>query len=175
MCYAPRFSSFINMSFSVTVRLKTRLFGLDHPMLDLQFVCDNLETIRVNCVDRHVEVDLQCIVSLREKRAILITETDLIRHEQKDTASLIPKAAAADKPALLEKGRALRERVTQKEVELAAVEADVRSALMTIPNLTHPETPRGGEAESKIVRTWGSRQRSTSSPSSTWPSPRSTI
>ncbi len=130
--------------------------GLDHPMLDLQFVCDNLETIRVNCVDRHVEVDLQCIVSLREKRAILITETDLIRHEQKDTASLIPKAAAADKPALLEKGRALRERVTQKEVELAAVEADVRSALMTIPNLTHPETPRGGEAESKIVRTWGS-------------------
>src|SRR4029077_20601737 len=65
------------------------------------------------------------------------------------------KAAAADKPALVEKGRALRERVSQLEVELAKVETDVRAALMTIPNLTHPDAPLGDEADSKTVRTWG--------------------
>lgn len=124
-------------------------------MLDLQFVCDNLEAIRTNCKHRHVEADLHHIVSLRDRRSMLIVQTDETRHEQKETSALIPKAAAADKPALIEKGRALRERVSQLEADLAKVEADVRTALMTIPNLTHPDAPLGGEADSKTVRTWG--------------------
>lgn len=124
-------------------------------MLDLQFVCDNLEAIRTNCKHRHVEADLHHIVSLRDRRSMLIIQTDETRHEQKETSALIPKAAAADKPALIEKGRALRERVSQLEADLAKVEADVRTALMTIPNLTHPDAPLGGEADSKTVRTWG--------------------
>ena len=124
-------------------------------MLDLQFVCDNIETIRTNCEHRHVQTDLQHIVSLRDRRSMLIVQTDETRHEQKQTSALIPKAAAADKPALVDKGRALRERVAQLEAELAKVEADVRTALMTIPNLTHPDAPLGEEADSKTVRTWG--------------------
>ena len=86
---------------------------------------------------------------------MLIVQTDETRHEQKETSALIPKASAAEKPALIEKGRALRERVSQLETDLAKVEADVRTALMTIPNLTHPDAPLGGEADSKTVRTWG--------------------
>ena len=86
---------------------------------------------------------------------MLIVQTDETRHEQKETSALIPKAAAAEKPALIEKGRALRERVSQFEADLAKVEADVRTALMTIPNLTHPDAPLGDEADSKTVRTWG--------------------
>ncbi len=124
-------------------------------MLDLQFVCDNLEAIRTNCKHRHVEADLHHIVSLRDRRSMLIVQTDEVRHEQKETSALIPKAAAAEKPALIEKGRALRERVGRLEADLAKVEAEVRTALMTIPNLTHPDAPIGGEADSKTVRTWG--------------------
>jgi seryl-tRNA synthetase len=124
-------------------------------MLDLQFVCDNIETIRTNCGHRHVEADLDQIVLLRDKRSQLITQADQTRHEQKETSALIPKAAPADKQALVEKGRALRERVAQLEAELTKVEADVRSGLMTIPNLTHPDAPLGEEADSKTVRTSG--------------------
>jgi seryl-tRNA synthetase len=124
-------------------------------MLDLQFVCDNLETIRTNCEARSVQADLELIVSLRDRRSTLIMQTDQTRHDQKETQALIPKAAPADKQALIEKGRSLRERVAQQEAELAQVECEVRTALMAIPNLTHPDAPRGAEADSKTVRTWG--------------------
>jgi len=124
-------------------------------MLDLQFVCDNLETIRTNCQNRNVEADLHRILSLRDRRSTLISESDRIRHEQKETSALIPKAAPADKQAHIEKGRALRERIAQLDAELVTVESDVRAALMTVPNLTHPDAPLGGEADSKTVRTWG--------------------
>lgn len=128
-------------------------------MLDLQFVCDNLETIRTNCGHRHVEADLDQIVSLRDQRSHLITQADQTRHEQKETSALIPKAAPADKQALVEKGRALRERVAQLEAELAKVETDIRAGLMTIPNLTHPDAPLGEEADSKTVRTFGTPRK----------------
>lgn len=128
-------------------------------MLDLQFVCDNLDTIRTNCKQRHVQADLHHIVALRDRRSMLIVQTDETRHEQKETSALIPKAAAADKPSLIEKGRALRERVSQLEAELAKVEVDVRAALMTIPNLTHPDAPLGEETDSRTVRTWGTPPR----------------
>ncbi|MBS0202011.1 MAG: serine--tRNA ligase [Planctomycetes bacterium] len=124
-------------------------------MLDLQFVCDNIELVRTNCHHRHVQADLHHILSLRDRRSTLIAQTDQTRHEQKETSALIPKAAPADKQSLVEKGRALRERVSQLEAELANVEHDVRAALMTIPNLTHPDAPIGEEADSKTVRTWG--------------------
>ena len=122
-------------------------------MLDLQFVCDNLDVVRANCQHRHVEADLHGIVSLRDRRSMLITEVDKVRHEQKETSALIPKAAPADKQALVEKGRAMRERIAQLDAELAGVETEVRAALMTIPNLTHPDAPVGEEADSKTVRT----------------------
>lgn len=128
-------------------------------MLDLQFVCDNLETIRANCQHRHVQADLDQIVALRDQRSGLITQTDQTRHEQKETSALIPKAPPADKQALVEKGRSLRERVTQLEAELSKVEVDIRAALMTIPNLTHPDAPIGGESDSKTVRAWGTPRK----------------
>jgi len=124
-------------------------------MLDLQFVCENLETIRQNCELRHVAAELDQIVALRDQRSQLITQTDATRHEQKETSARIPKATAADKPALVEKGRALREQVAQLEAELATVETRIRAALMTVPNLTHPDAPRGEECDSRTVRTWG--------------------
>ena len=124
-------------------------------MIDLQFVCDNLDAVRTNCRNRHVEADLHRIISLRDRRSALITEADGVRHEQKETSALIPKAAPADKQGLVEKGRAMRERIQQLEKELADVEAEVKAALITIPNLTHPDAPLGGEADSKTARTWG--------------------
>jgi seryl-tRNA synthetase len=124
-------------------------------MLDLQFVCDNIEAIRANCQHRNVQADLHHIVSLRDRRSMLIVQTDQTRHEQKETSAQIPKASAADKPILVEKGRALREKIAQFEAELATAETEVRAALMTIPNMTHPNAPLGGEADSKTVRTWG--------------------
>src|SRR5689334_5842932 len=42
------------------------------------------------------------------------------------------------------------------EKQLRQVEADLRAALATIPNMSHPEAPVGTTAEdNKVLRTWG--------------------
>ena len=37
-------------------------------MLDLQYICDNLEAVAANCSARGVDVDIAAIVRLREDR-----------------------------------------------------------------------------------------------------------
>ena len=89
-------------------------------MLDLQFLCDNLDAVAANCRNRGVKVDLSQVISLRDRRNQIIGEADRTRHEQKELSSRIPKADAASKPALVEQGRQLREKVASLEEEIAA-------------------------------------------------------
>jgi seryl-tRNA synthetase len=125
-------------------------------MLDLQFICDNVELIAENCRERGVEVDLEKLVQLRRRRGELISEGDHLRHEQKDLAARIPKEKdAAQKQALVARGKQLKELVAANEAAVREVEVDLRQEQMRVPNLSHPDAPRGTEADSKVVRTWG--------------------
>ncbi len=125
-------------------------------MLDLQFLCDHLDAVRTNCRNRGVTVDLENVLPLRDKRNALILEADKTRQEQKTLAAQIPKADAASKPALVERGRQLREAVAAFEVEQKEIEAQLRAVQCSVPNMTHADAPVGAlESDNKVVRTWG--------------------
>ncbi len=125
-------------------------------MLDLQFVCDNLDAVRANCQKRHVVAELDRLLEFRETRSELIVALDKDRQRQNEIAQAIPKEKSPEaRQALIEEGKTLKQSVPTVEVKLKEVEAEIRTALMSVPNMTHPETPVGEEVDSKTVRTWG--------------------
>lgn len=125
-------------------------------MLDLQFLCDNLEAVKANCRNRGVTVDLDPLLPLRDRRNALIVEADKTRNEQKTVAAQIPKADAAAKPALIERGKQLREAVAKFEVDQKEIETQLRAIQSSVPNMTHPDAPVGAlESDNKVIRTWG--------------------
>jgi len=125
-------------------------------MLDLQYICDNLDAVRENCTHRGVEVDLARLLELREQRSRLISETEQRRHEQKETSSKIPKATADERPELIARGKTLKEQITAGEERLKQVEEELAGLLKQIPNMTHPDVPVGkAEHDSVTLRTWG--------------------
>lgn len=125
-------------------------------MLDLQFVCENLDAVRANCRNRHVVADLDRLLELRETRSQIIVSLDKDRQRQNEIAQAIPREKAPDaRQALIEEGKTLKQSVPAVEARLKDIEADVRSILMAVPNMTHPDVPLGEEADSKTVRTWG--------------------
>ncbi|WP_373651588.1 serine--tRNA ligase [Schlesneria sp. DSM 10557] len=127
-------------------------------MLDLQFVCENLDAVRANCQNRHVNADLDRLLELRDLRSQLIVAVDKDRQRQNEIAQAIPKEKSPDtKKALIDEGKSLKQSAPANEARLKEVEADVRAALMTIPNMTHPVAPIGEEADSVTVRTWGQK------------------
>ncbi len=126
-------------------------------MLDLNFICDNVEAVAANCRNRGVTLDLDAIVALRHKRNELITSGDSLRKEQKDSAALIPKTKdPAEREALIARGKELREKVTVIDAELVTIETQLREQQMRVPNMTHPDAPVGElESQSVVARTWG--------------------
>ncbi|MDQ3331115.1 MAG: serine--tRNA ligase [Planctomycetota bacterium] len=125
-------------------------------MLDLQFICENRELIEANCRNRGVAVDVAAIVALRDRRSELIQQEDGLRHEQKEASSLIPKTKdAAEKQRLIARGKELREQISRAEADRKQAEDELRALQGTIPNLSHPDAPIGGEDASRTIRTWG--------------------
>ncbi len=127
-------------------------------MLDLTFITENADSIRENCRNRGVEVDLEGLLSLADSRRGLIGSGDRLRQEQKDIAARIPKATPEDRPGLIARGKELRELVSANEKQVGEVEDQLRTRQMQIPNMTHPAAPVGpDESHSVTAREYGEK------------------
>ena len=124
-------------------------------MLDLQFIVENKDSVLENCRNRGVTIDIDEVLKLRDERSKLQSEGDNLRREAKETSSQIPKASADDRPALIARGKELRELVNANEAAAKEVAAHLKAEQSRIPNITHPDVPVGHESDSVTLRTWG--------------------
>ena len=123
-------------------------------MLDVHFIRENLDAVRANCQNRNVPADVDAVVRLDDERKHLVQETQVVQQRQNEIAKLMKaEKDPAKKQALIQEGRDLREKVTLLESSIKGVEAKLRAALMTVPNMTHPAAPVGNE--NKVVSKWG--------------------
>src|SRR5262245_26683806 len=126
-------------------------------MLDAAFIRDNLDAVKANCRNRNVKADVDRVVQLDDERKRLVQETQTLQQRQNEVAKLTGKEKdPAKRQELIAEGKALKEKVAGQETRLKQVEADLRAALTTIPNMTHPDAPVGTQAEdNKVLRRWG--------------------
>ena len=125
-------------------------------MLDLQYIADNLDAVAENCRNRGINVDVSAIPGLRDRRSALIAETDNLRHEQNETSAKIPKASKDNRPTLIARGKELKESITANDAALKEVESELRTLMLQIPNVTHPDAPvSSDESDYVTLRTWG--------------------
>lgn len=126
-------------------------------MLDLQYICDHRDLVVDNCKKRGVEVNVDAVIRLRDERNSLIAKGDELRRQQKELSAQIPKAAAAERAALVEQGKQLRDQVSATEEAQKKIEEQLREEQIRIPNMTHPSAPVGGEADAFELRVWGEK------------------
>jgi seryl-tRNA synthetase len=126
-------------------------------MLDIQYIHDHLDEVKTNCRNRNIKADVDQVVQLDDERRRLIQETQVIQQRQNEIARLTKGAKdPAERQKLIQEGKSLKEKVSGQEKQLKQAESDLRAALSTIPNLSHPEAPVGTTAEdNKVIRTWG--------------------
>jgi seryl-tRNA synthetase len=126
-------------------------------MLDANYIRENLEAVKSNCRNRNVKAEVDRVVQLDDERKRLIQEIQTIQQRKNEIDKLIPKEKdATRKQGLIQEGRSLREKVAALESQSKQVEGDLRSVLLTIPNMSHPAAPVGTTAQdNKVLRRWG--------------------
>ncbi len=119
-------------------------------MLDLQFIRDNPDIVRAAMKNKNRDgaVDLDRLLSLAEERkqaAGQISEINRRRNE-----------AAAARDAV--RGKALKDDLQALEERYAALEKELVSLLIKLPNIPSPDTPIGAdESQNTVLREWGER------------------
>jgi seryl-tRNA synthetase len=126
-------------------------------VLDLKFIRENVAAVEENCKNRGVEADVRLVVDLADRRSALIQELNELRQSQNEMAKSIGRERDEEtRKRLIEESRAMKERIPEKEAELASVEERLREELLKIPNMTHPDSPIGrDDSENVEIRSWG--------------------
>ena len=114
-------------------------------MLDRRFVAENVDLITENCRQRGAVSDVTRFAELDLLRRQIQADIDRLNQEAGRVSKSIGKAAPEERDALKAEGRRLREEAAALQAKQTEVLAESEAILRAIPNLTHPDAPRGGE------------------------------
>lgn len=114
-------------------------------MLDLKFVCDNIEYVQKKLADRNKSVDLTEVKTLGEKRRNLIKESESLKARKNAVSAEIAviKRQKGDATALITEMKAEADRIKEFETELNAVETRLKELMYGIPNIIDDSVPIG--------------------------------
>ncbi|MFZ2636346.1 MAG: serine--tRNA ligase [Rectinemataceae bacterium] len=120
-------------------------------MLDHRFVKENLAAVKRNIVDRFMQADADLVVELFDRRNVLIRSLEDERKRRNDNAaSMKGKMEPTLRAGLIEEGKALKDRIAALESELAETETRLAAEASRIPNMAHPDAPRGKEDKDNL-------------------------
>jgi seryl-tRNA synthetase len=122
-------------------------------MLDKRYVLENADKVQQNCVDRGVKADVGRFVELETQRRALLQDAEELNRQANEVSKSIGKAKDnAEREACKEEGRKLREAKDAKQAEVDRIGLEADRILRGLPNMTHPQSPRGDEADSHELR-----------------------
>jgi seryl-tRNA synthetase len=125
-------------------------------MLDRRYILENPEVVQKNCDVRGVKADVARFVELESQRRKLQTEIEDLSRLANEVSKSIGKAKDdAEREARKDEGRRLREKKEQLQGDIDRFGAEAAFILNSMPNLTHADSPIGGEDASKELRRGG--------------------
>ena len=113
-------------------------------MLDLRHIRENATAVAENARNRGVEVNVDLVVELADRRSKLIQELNELRQQQNQLAKSVGRERdpeARESPIV--ESRRTKELIPEREADLQVVEGRLRKEMLQIPNMTHPEVPIG--------------------------------
>jgi seryl-tRNA synthetase len=125
-------------------------------MLDVKMVRSKPDDVR-KALERRggaSAASLDEFLALEERRRHVLTDVENMRAERKRVSDDIAavKKAGGDAAEAIAAMRALGNRIKEQEAELSAVEAQLRTMLLEIPNIPLEDVPDGGEEDSVTLR-----------------------
>ena len=126
-------------------------------MLDIRFIRENLEEVRKNIAERGVgNANPDRVLELNEERASLIAQVEELRRERNENSQKMKGPMEQEERApLIERGKMIKEEIATLEEKLKEVESTYGIELRKVPNMTHPETPIGGEEDAREIEIVG--------------------
>jgi seryl-tRNA synthetase len=125
-------------------------------VIDLKLLREDPERVRESQRARGDDPALvDALLKADEERRAAITTADQLRGAQKEVSASVRTASPEERPAVLERAKALAAQVKEAEAAQAAAEEALRAAHLAVPNVVLPDVPVGGEADFVVLEQVG--------------------
>lgn len=108
-------------------------------MLDIKFIRENKELVKQNAINRLVEVDVDKLLKLDEEWRENETKIQALRSERNKGSKSKP---SEEEIKIIRK---LGDDISKMEKDQELKQLEIKSLLMSVPNLTHPEVKVSGD------------------------------
>jgi seryl-tRNA synthetase len=136
-------------------------------MIDPKLLRSEPEAVARNLARRGRTLDVNALRALEERRKVAQVESDRLRAERNANAKAVgmAKGKGEDAAPLLARGEALTGELAAADRELTAVQQELETWQLGLPNLLHDSVPDGrGEADNLEVRRWGEPRKTNFEP-----------
>jgi seryl-tRNA synthetase len=122
-------------------------------MLDANFIRENVDAVKQNCINRNVSViPVDRAIAFDAKRKELEKSRGETAAKKNDISKLFPTAKTPeDKQKLRDQAAQLDREIFTLDAELKLIEDDLKINLLQLPNMTHPDAPVGTDAAANKV------------------------
>jgi seryl-tRNA synthetase len=130
------------------------------PMLGLDFVKANRETVERAIRDKGVDLDLGSLLALDAEVRAAKTEIDSLRAERNAVSAKFKDATPEQKVELGKQAKEAGARASVLEAELAGKDAELKSLMLRLPGIPYDGAPVGpDESFNQVIRTEGEPPR----------------
>lgn len=132
-------------------------------MLDIKFIRENLELVKLAAQKKKMRVDLDELVKIDDSRRSIMQSVESKRAEQKKVSDGIP--AAQDpfvKQQLITEMQELKTEIQKEEEELRPILNKWHEIMLQVPNIPDMTVPDGdSDEDNEEIKTWGDQVKFT--------------
>ncbi|PKN35520.1 MAG: serine--tRNA ligase [Deltaproteobacteria bacterium HGW-Deltaproteobacteria-19] len=129
-------------------------------MLDIKYLRQNLEHVRIKMLERGQEIDMGRFTALDTQRRDILQEVEVLRSERNAVSKEIgeKKKRKEDATEIIARMGEVSARIKTLDETLKQTEEDLNAFLMVIPNVPHESVEYGTSSEDNpVIRTWGEK------------------
>lgn len=125
-------------------------------MLDIKFIRENKDLVALGAKKKHIDFDVDALITLDDKRRELLTSVEAKRAEQNVVSEKILTASPSEKVTMIADMKVLKDTLQVQEEELKEVMKQWQLLMVAVPNIPDMSVPDGkDDADNMEIRTWG--------------------
>jgi seryl-tRNA synthetase len=128
-------------------------------MLDIKFIRENKDVIKEGAKKKHIEVDIDGLLSIDEKRLELLSRVEFLRGEQnKMNNSIASEKDMTIRGQMIGEMKMVKEDLVVKEEELKIIMIEWQKLMLSVPNVPDMSVPEGeSDEDNQEIKEWGEK------------------
>jgi len=126
-------------------------------MLDIKFIRENKDIVKEGAKKKHIEADIDGLLSVDDKRLELLSRVEFLRGEQnKASVSMGGTLTDVARKQLIEEMRLIKDELKEKEEELRNIIIQWQGLMLQVPNIPDMSVPEGeNDEDNQEIKKWG--------------------